>query len=158
MARDLSDKITWVLVADGQKAILLRNHDADSSPDLRVVAFDKIQNPPTHMQGVSRPGRVSESQQGVTRKSSFEEADFHLLAKEKFARDLAERINSAADLGEFDRLVVFAPPKTLGELRAHFSPEANRRIVAAINRDLTRHPTEDIEAQVATALRPVRPS
>ena len=151
MVRDFSDKITWVVVADGHKSVFLRNFDSDSRPDLRVLAIDEIENPLSHRQGTSRPGRTNESQPGVIRKSALDETDFHQLAKSKFAGEISDRLEIAANRDEFDRLVLVAPPKTLGELRAQFSTKISSRIVAEINRDLTRHPIEDIEKQVASA-------
>ena len=42
-------------------------------------------------------------------------------------------------------MIVVAPPKVLGELRREFSQEAQKRIAAEINKDLTNHTIPDIE-------------
>ena len=66
--------------------------------------------------------------------------------------DFAARLNKAASAGAFDRIVVIAPPQTLGELRAHYGAEMKKRLLAEIDRDLTKHPLADIETQVAAAV------
>ena len=45
-----------------------------------------------------------------------------------------------------DRLVVVAPPHTLGELRKHYHKEVASRIIEEINKDLTGRPIDEIEA------------
>lgn len=153
MARDYADRITWVAVADGEKAVILQNMDIDARPDLRVLSVKEIDNPPARDQGVARAGRMNDGSAGGARKSAFEETDFHRLAKAQFAKDLAARLGKAAHSGLFDRLVIVAPPGTLGELRAHYSPDLKTRLVAEIDKDLIKHPIEDIEKHVATALK-----
>lgn len=152
MTRDLADLVTWVAVADGEKAVILRNFDIDQKPDLRVLSVREIDNPADHEQSTDRPGRMNDGRAGGARKSAFEETDFHQLAKAQFAKDFAVRLNKAAHSGAFDRLVVIAPPPTLGELRAEYGPSLKDRLVAEIDKDLTKHPIKDIERQVAAAL------
>ena len=152
MTRDFADRITWVAVADGEKALILQNRNTDARPDLRVLSASEIENPPNRDQSAARPGRMNDGRAGGARKSAFDETDFHRLAKLQFARDLSARLNKAALAGAFDRLVVIAPPATLGELRSHYTPELKTRLTAEIDKDFTRHPVEDIERQVASAL------
>lgn len=152
MARDFADRIAWVAVADGEKALILRNEGSDARPDLRILSATEIDNPPDRDQSAARPGRMNDGSAGGTRKSAFAETDFHKLAKAQFAKDLSARLNRAALSDAFDRLVVIAPPATLGALRSHYNPELKTRLTAEIDKDLTKHPVEDIEWQVASAL------
>jgi len=152
MTRDYADRITWIAVADGEKSVILRNHDTDQKPSLRLVEAAEIDNPPSRDQAASRPGRMNDGRAGSARKSAFDETDFHRLAKEQFAKDFAARLNKAASVGAYDRIVVIAPPTALGDLRAHYGAELKKRLLAEIDRDLTKHPVADIERQVAAAL------
>ena len=43
------------------------------------------------------------------------------------------------------KLVVVAPPRTLAELRLAFHPDVKACIVAEVNKDLTKHPVDEIE-------------
>jgi protein required for attachment to host cells len=149
MTRDFSDRITWVAVADGEKALLLRNADVDAHPLLRLVSAEEIDNPPTREQVTDAAGRNNDGRAGGVRRSAFEETDFHRLAKEEFAHAFADRLNRAARRNAFDRLIVIAPAMTLGALRAHFGADLKKRLVWEVDKDLTKHPLADIERHVA---------
>jgi protein required for attachment to host cells len=46
-------------------------------------------------------------------------------------------------------LVVVAPPRTLADLRHAFGVDVKKRIIAEIDKDLTKHPIHEIEARLA---------
>jgi protein required for attachment to host cells len=48
-------------------------------------------------------------------------------------------------------LIVVAPPRTLADLRTAFHADVRARIVAEINKDLTKHPVGDIEKHLTAA-------
>ena len=89
-----------------------------------------------------RPGRYSASV-GVAR-SAMEQADWHYLAKERFAGELADALYRHAHANLFDKLVIIAPPKILGNLRKAFHPEVAERIAVEISKELTSHPVAEI--------------
>jgi len=151
--RDFGDRITWIAVADGEKAVIFRNIGTGDQPDLRVLTVSEIENPANREQAAAAPGRMNDGRAGSARKSAMEETDYHRLAKTQFAREFAARLDRAAETDQFDRLIVIAPPITLGELRNFYSGEVRSRLIAEIDKDLTRHPVEDIEKQVSMALR-----
>lgn len=138
----------WVLILDGEKFLLLRNHGDEVNIDLRVVEHDEIDNPPTHDQGTQKPGRMPES--GVGR-SAAEQTDWHALEKANFARDVAERLKNWALKKRFSELFVCADPKTLGNIRAEYHAEVSRRLVGEIDKDLTSVPVHEIEKIVDRA-------
>ncbi|HNS87737.1 MAG TPA: host attachment family protein [Parvularculaceae bacterium] len=152
MVKDFADQILWVLVADGEKSLLLANADTAAHPDLRILSAREIDNPPDRDQSASRPGRMNDGRAGGTHKSAFDDTDFHRLAKTEFAAEIAGRLNKAALQRAFDRIVIIAPPATLGELRQRYHTQLAGKIAAEIGKDLTRHPVEDIEKAVAEAL------
>ncbi len=45
-------------------------------------------------------------------------------------------------------LVVVAPPRMLADLRHAFHPDVQKRIIAEIAKDLTKHPVSEIEAHL----------
>lgn len=77
------------------------------------------------------------------------EPDFHQQEKDRFARDLAERINAMALAGKFDAIVIIAPAKTMGELRTLWHGEVSKRIIGEHVKEMTDRPVQDIEALVA---------
>jgi protein required for attachment to host cells len=136
-----------LLVGDGQKALFLRNKGNAKRVALVVERILARDNPPTREQGSDRPGRSSASP-GVAR-SAMEEADWHHIAKERFAGELADALYRHAHANLFDRLVIIAPPKILGNLRKAFHPEVAERIAAEIPKQLTSHPVAEIERLLA---------
>jgi protein required for attachment to host cells len=141
---------TWVLIADGEKALYLRNITDAENPHLEVVRKEEQENPSTREQGTDRPGRMPDDSQH--QRSAMNEADWHRMAKERFARDLAEHLYDLAYKDAFDRIVLVAPPRVLGELRENLHREVTSRVVAELPKDLTHHPVDEIERTLVKAL------
>jgi len=136
-----------VLVGDGQKALFLRNKG--NAQRLRLVVEQVLErdNPPTREQGTDRPGRSSASV-GVAR-SAMEETDWHDIAEERFAGELADALYRHAQADRFEKLVIIAPPKVLGNLRKVLHAEVSARVAAEIPKELTSHPVAEIERLIA---------
>ncbi len=134
---------TWVLVADGEKALFLRNDLDDMNPDLNVVRIEEQDNPSDFEQSANRPGRVKDN--GVGQRSALDDTDWHELAKVRFADDLADILYKQAHKGAFDRIVLVAPPNILGELRSKLHKEVSDCVVAEVDKTLTNHPLDKIE-------------
>ena len=79
-----------VLIGDGQKALFLRNKGTAHQVRLKVEQVLAQDNPATREQGTDRPGR-SVSSVGTAR-SAVEEVDWHHIAKERFAGEIAEAL------------------------------------------------------------------
>lgn len=137
----------WVLIADGEKALFLKNQGDAKFPDLTVFREMAEENPPTKEQGSDRPGRFHDGPSA--HKSAVADTDWHRVAKERFANEIAARLYTFAHRGEFDELVVVAPPVVLGELRKQFHKEVEQRIVAEVPKTLTNHPIWEIEKAIA---------
>jgi len=137
----------WVLVADGEKALFLRNEGDREYPNLQVVREMTEENPPTHEQGTDRPGRLSDGPS--VHRSAVADTDWHKIAKERFADEIAARLYRMAHRGDFDRIVLVAPPVVLGELRKKLHKEVGEKIAAEVPKELTGHTTWDIEKIVA---------
>ena len=103
---------TLVLVADGRKMLFLRNHGEAAQIDLRVEAHREQDNPRNQDQASDAPGRSFASV--GTRRSAMEESDFHQIEEDRFAAEAADLLRERALRGDFDALVVVAPPRTLG--------------------------------------------
>ncbi|AGH98806.1 host attachment protein [Micavibrio aeruginosavorus] len=55
-----------------------------------------------------------------------------------FAHDLATFLDDADAAREFDRLILVAAPRTLGDLRASISKHVQRSIIAQVDKNLTK--------------------
>jgi protein required for attachment to host cells len=134
---------TWILIGDGRKALMLRNDGTPQRPNLNVLNVWKDgDNPPTRAQGSDRPGRVMQSNLGI--RSSVEQTDWHEIAEDRFVATVASRLNAAAHGNKFDKLILVAPPGTLAALRKKLEPKAAGRVVAEVDKDLTKHPVPEI--------------
>lgn len=134
---------TWVVVADGEKALFLHNVTDAEDPNLDVAETDAQDNPKDIDQSANRPGRGHDT--GPSQRSAFDDTDWHELAKDRFAADLADKLYARVHAGEIDRLVIAAAPHVLGELRRHLHKEVADRIVGEIDKTLTNHPVHRIE-------------
>lgn len=131
-----------VLVADGKKFLLLRNTGTALNPQLSYEGGGGHENPATASQGTDAPGRAAAG--SGTARSAMEQTDFHQLAEDRFAAHIAALLGSLAEAGDYDELVVVAPPRCLAELRDQFDATVTRRLVAEIAKDLTKHPVGEI--------------
>ena len=143
---------TWVVVADGEKALFLENTTDGENPNLEVRRKDTQDNPSDFDQSANRPGRMGDQPDKNGARSAFEDTDWHQLAKERFAHELADLLYKKAHNGEFDRLVLVAAPRILGELRGKLHQEVSNRVVGEIPKTLTNHTVDDIEALVKSEL------
>ena len=143
------DHGTWVVVADGEKALFLRNEGDNQYPNLSVFREMQEENPPTREQGSDRPGRFSDGPS--PHRSAVADTDWHRLAKERFADEVAERLYRLAHDGAFERLVLVAPPVVLGEIRKKLHKEVTDRLLGEVPKTLTNHPVPEIEKIIQAA-------
>ena len=138
---------TWVLIADGEKALFLENLTDAEDPFLEVRRVADHHNPPTREQGAHKPGRMPDGPSA--QRSALDDTDWHRLEKERFAEELAEILYDRAHKGRFERLIIAAAPMVLGDLRDKLHKEVRDRVVAEIDKNLTNHPIGEIEKIVA---------
>tara|TARA_R100000322_G_scaffold1819_8_gene1889 strand:- start:5847 stop:6302 length:456 start_codon:yes stop_codon:yes gene_type:complete len=134
---------TWVLVADSEKALFLENVADGENPHLIVTREEEQENPSDHEQSANRPGRMNDT--GVQQRSSLDDTDWHELAKERFASDLADILYKKAHKGAFDKIVIACPPQLLGDLRHELHKEVESRVVGEVKKLLTNHPLDEME-------------
>jgi len=132
----------WVMVGDGEKALFFRNEGNAASPKLEVVNVLEHDNPSTREQGTDRPGRTFSSM--GTRRSALQETNWHKLEKHRFAKEIADALYSAAHRGQYSKLILAAPPMTLGDLRKALHKEVSDKVVGEVSKDLTNMPAHEI--------------
>jgi protein required for attachment to host cells len=137
----------FIFVGDGRKALFLRNEGDAQFLNLKTEQVFTDHNPATHEQGSDRPGRAFSSM-GPGR-SSVTQTDWHKLEEHRFAVDVAAALERILRERKVEHLVVVAPPRTLADLRKAFRPEVKKKIIAEIDKDLTKHPIDQIEKHLA---------
>ena len=132
----------WIIVADGTRARILANEGPGSG--LRDISnMDFVSDNRKSRDIVSdRPGR---SEGGTRDRHAIEpRVDSHQYEKQRFAKEMAKRINDACLRGEFDSLILVAPPQTLGELRNALDKSALSKVSVELDKDLTKVAIHDL--------------
>ncbi len=134
---------SWVVVCDGTKALIFSNEGDAELLNLKPLDIRFEPDPPTHDLGTDRPGRVHQSK-GSSR-SAVECTDLHAEAEANFISKLAERLDQAARDHEMKHVILVAPPKALGILRKHLTPELQALVKAEVAKDFAQLSTAEIE-------------
>ncbi len=123
-------------MADGARARVLRNDGIGKGLQPAINGEIAHTVPATRELGTDRPGRTQ--QRSTSGRHAIQpHVDWHRFEKEKFGKEMAALLDAAAERRAFQRLVLIAPPRTLGDLRAALGTKARALIHAEIDKDLT---------------------
>lgn len=70
------------------------------------------------------------------------------LEHDRFARELAARLERGLNDHAFDRLVIAAPPGFLGLLRKHVSPRVHQRLMLDMRADYVNVPDRELPERI----------
>ncbi len=132
-----------VLVADGKKLLFFRNEGDAEYLTLKVETAEEHQDLPSRERRTDAAGQAS-SPQGASQ-STIEQKDYHQQEEDRFAAHAADLLKSRALSNDFEKLIIVAPARTLGEMRKHYHKEVEQRLAGEIAKDLTNHPVDQIE-------------
>ena len=65
-----------------------------------------------------------------------------------FVHEIADWLDDSVRDNAFDRLVLVAAPQTLGELRKILSKPVQTRIIAEVDKDLTKMKDRDLQVEL----------
>jgi protein required for attachment to host cells len=132
----------WVLVADGRKALLLRNEGDAIHPRLALQTVREHRQPPDRELHADRPGRVHQS--AAPARSAVEVDDRHARAECGFIAATVAMVDRFVARAPQSRLIVVAPPRALGTMRAFYTPALRKALRVEMEGDWVRLPAEDI--------------
>lgn len=142
----------WILVCDGGRARVL----ARSSPGAALAPVAgltrAVELPRSAELGSERPGRTHESH-GAARHAYEPRSDAHDKLEAEFLEGILADLDSRRQKGEFERLVIVAPPRALGILRTKVPSSLSSAIVAEIDKDLTKTADGEIAELIAGTVR-----
>lgn len=140
---------TWILIADGAHARLFANR----GPGKGIEALEAINGDHRPDSELVRDGlgRSFESV-GDTRHAITPRTDPHRELKRSFAAQLAEILDQRLAEKAFDRLVIVAPPKALGDLRAALSAHVKPLVYAELDKDLVKTPTAELPSHLGAVM------
>lgn len=136
-----------ILVADGRKALVLRNAGDGKFPNLKVEWAVMDRNPSTATQGSDRPGRTDFQD----RRSSYEQTDWHAQEEAAFATRTAAAFDELVRDLQADHAIIVADPRTLAILRQSLDHATASKLIGELAQDLVNHPVGDIENHLQRA-------
>ena len=132
---------TWIVIADGARARIVKN----AGPGRGVEADSNLVFRSEHrkLQEImaDKPGRAYDSV-GKSRHSMDYGTDVVREDERHFLRSLAARLDKEATANAYDRIILIAPPRALGDLRPYLSKPVKNRIHGEIAKDLTQLPND----------------
>jgi protein required for attachment to host cells len=142
---------TYVLVADAARARVFALEEAAGV--LREVFC--VSHPEARLPGAAfardRASRVHD-RQGHHRHAAEPRHDPSDEENRRFAAELVATLEGMRARAELDRLVMFAPPRFLGQLRGLLSQDLQRMVVHELDRDFTLAGPEVLRAHVPRGL------
>ena len=74
----------------------------------------------------------------------------HQASKEDFVKLVANQLDEEHERGQFDNLVLIAPPGALTELKQNLSNQMAKLVVSDLQKDLTKVPDHDLTEHLAS--------
>ena len=134
---------TWIVLADGARARVLLHE----GPNKGLSEVTSAESETARLAGrdlvSAGHGRVFDSA-GQGRHAMEPRTDAKAVEEEKFLRDVVRMLERGAEDGEYDRLVLCAAPRALGELRALLPKTVQARLSAELAKDLTNTPLAQV--------------
>jgi protein required for attachment to host cells len=139
---------TWVVIVDAARARVFETRGKGTG--LTAVADMALdaELAPSREIGTDRPGRTFESV-GSTRHAMESSSDQHREQKRQFARRVVEAVEARQATKSFDRLVLVAPPVTMGDLRAALPAKVKAAVAAELVADLTNTPVGELPGHLS---------
>lgn len=135
---------TWVLIADGARARIVRYVEDEARTEDLVFEIDHRQLREIMS---DKPGRSFAS--ADRRRSAMEYRSDPVQEQEaRFAATLIEELERRFEANEFERLAIVAEHRLLGVLRKKLPPALRQAIVAEVAKDLTKLPRRDLLAAI----------
>ena len=147
-------KRVWVVVSDGRRARCLSLDELGQLSPVPEGTYDNATLGRHERDLVSdKPGRSFASGPGARRGAIEPHHDYRKLEKHRFSANLAAFLDRACEQDRFDRCLMVAPPRSLGELRTLVSDRLKTRIWKEIAKDLAARSPAEIASALATDLR-----
>src|SRR5690606_23382694 len=142
-------KTSWVLVADGARARIVRDLGMDTGAEDRL---DDLVYEIDHKQlreiMADKPGRGFASE-GARRSAMEYRSDPVQEQEVEFAGMLLDELERRHAADEFGRLAIVAEPRMLGTLRQKLPAALRQAVVKEVPKDLTKLPVKELREALA---------
>jgi protein required for attachment to host cells len=137
----------WYVIADGGRARFVARDERGAFRTVSSFVSSELHAKSSDL-GRDRPPRVMES--ATPARSAIEpRRDLKEAAKQEFVKLVAEQIDAEHARGQFDQLVLVAPPGVLTELKNNLSKTMAELVVDDLQKDLTKVPDHDLTGHLA---------
>jgi protein required for attachment to host cells len=143
---------TLIVVADGERARFLLHEGIGRGLKPAVDQEMARELPPERDIVTEKPGRDSGPAGTGTRHALAHTVDHHEFAKERFAHEIAEFIQTLRTRDRFDRLVLVLPPKALGHLREALDKPSRDLLIGELAKDLTHMKESEIAGHLGEVM------
>ncbi|MCF6344479.1 MAG: host attachment protein [Devosiaceae bacterium] len=135
--------ITWILITNGYRSRVIEHSAVGSG--LKEVKGMELSDEVLSMSEImaDKPGR-SFSTAGTSRSAMQQRTNPVDKREADFIRLVADNLNKKFSNKGFDRLIIFASPSSMGDLRKVLSEDLQNTIYAEIDKDLTKVPNDQI--------------
>jgi protein required for attachment to host cells len=133
----------WIVIADAGTARIFRSDEALVAwTGVRTLSNDRIH---LHAADLASDHRgATRARPGGDRSALDRHTDPHDVERVRFAGAVADAIDEGLASGAYERLVIAAAPKFLGDLREKLSDRVARRLAASIPHDFTHTTVDDL--------------
>jgi protein required for attachment to host cells len=139
----------WYVIADGGRARFVERDEKGAFRTVSSFVSTELHAKSSDL-GRDRPARVMES--ANSGRSAIEpRRDLKEAAKEDFVKLVAEQLDEEHGRGQFESLVLVAPPGVLTELRKSLSKSMAKLVADDLQKDLTKVPDHDLTNHLAPA-------
>jgi protein required for attachment to host cells len=157
--------VVWILVADGRQAQIYtrkkmhkmipmagnaKHHHYDETGEQELVPVGEAlhaESPEIYEKGRKSLGRVFESA-GSAHHMGEPHVNIDDEIRAHFVKKIASHLNTARAQRQFNRLVLIAPAKLLGELREHLGKTVEMSVMAELSKDLTHCDNKSLAAHL----------
>lgn len=146
MNSDIIPHNARVLVADGSKALLLRNTGTTLNLAFEVEeTINAPENAPTREQGSDRPGRTASG----SHRSNLGQIDLHRQTEERFLATVVKTAEAVWGDSNVTEIYIVAPPKALASIRKFLPDLLSKKIVAEYDKDIVHLPMDQLQTHLA---------
>ena len=138
----------WYVIADGGRARFVERDEGEEFRTVSSFVASELHKR-AHDLGLDRPPRTKESA-SPARHAIEPRRDLHQAAKEDFVKLVAGQLEEEHKRGQFDGLVLIAPPRVLTELKENLSHQMAKLVASDLQKDLTRVPDHDLIEHLAS--------
>lgn len=143
-------KRQWILLANSSHARLL-SRDSAAEP---LIPVETMEHPESRLKASQlsddRPGHdATDNSSGGNRYEP--RCDVRRKEHQRFAREIAHRLDAGLAAGAFSVLWLFASSPFLGELKSQLSDAVTKRVQHALDSDLTALGLSEIEQRLLDA-------